>query len=45
MKSEEGFGSQDQLQWEETIKWLKDAGLIEKEPNAEDIFVNIVDEA
>lgn len=44
MKSEEGFGSQDQQQWEETIKWLKEAGLIEKEPNVEDIFVNIVGE-
>nr|WP_078434643.1 ABC transporter substrate-binding protein [Metabacillus halosaccharovorans] len=44
MKSEEGFGSQDQQQWEETIKWLKDAGLIEKEPIVEDIFVNIAGE-
>jgi putative hydroxymethylpyrimidine transport system substrate-binding protein len=44
MKSEVGFGSQDQQQWEETIKWLKDAGLIEKEPVVEDIFVNIADE-
>ncbi|MCM3441635.1 ABC transporter substrate-binding protein [Metabacillus halosaccharovorans] len=44
MKSEEGFGSQDQQQWEETIKWLKDAGLIEKEPIVEDIFVNMAGE-
>ncbi|MGQ4666767.1 ABC transporter substrate-binding protein [Metabacillus halosaccharovorans] len=44
MKSEEGFGSQDQQQWEETIKWLKDAGLIEKEPIVEDVFVKIADE-
>ncbi len=42
MKSEDGFGSQDQKQWEETIKWLKEAGLIDKEPNVDDIFVNIV---
>ena len=44
MKSEEGFGSQNQQQWENTIKWLKDAGLIKKEPSVEDIFVNIANE-
>ncbi|PMC35312.1 ABC transporter substrate-binding protein [Bacillus sp. UMB0899] len=41
MKSDEGFGSQDSQQWKETIKWLKEAGLIEKEPKVDDIFVNI----
>ncbi|APH05609.1 ABC transporter substrate-binding protein [Bacillus weihaiensis] len=43
MESEGGFGSQDQAQWEETISWMKNAGLIEKEPAVEDIFVNIVE--
>lgn len=41
MKSETEFGSQSKDQWEETISWMKDAGLIENEPNVEDIFVNI----
>ncbi|PGT90708.1 ABC transporter substrate-binding protein [Bacillus sp. AFS040349] len=41
MKSENGFGSQDQEQWESTISWMKEAGLITTEPEAEDIFVNI----
>ncbi|KKI94003.1 ABC transporter substrate-binding protein [Bacillus sp. SA1-12] len=43
MKSEEGFGSQSQEQWEETISWMKDADLIEKEPAVDDIFVNIAE--
>jgi putative hydroxymethylpyrimidine transport system substrate-binding protein len=41
MESESGFGSQSKDQWEETISWMKDAGLIEKEPAVDDIFVNI----
>ncbi|WP_175638743.1 ABC transporter substrate-binding protein [Metabacillus schmidteae] len=44
MKSDEGFGSQDPQQWKETIKWLKEAGLIEKEPKVDDIYVNIGNE-
>lgn len=43
MESEEGFGSQDQGQWEDTISWMKEAGLIEKEPAVEDIFVDIAE--
>lgn len=43
MKSEAGFGSQEKEQWEETISWMKEAELIEKEPAIEDIFVNIVE--
>jgi len=43
MKSENGFGSQDQDQWESTISWMKEAGLIETEPEVEDIFVNLVE--
>ncbi|MGM7720011.1 ABC transporter substrate-binding protein [Metabacillus sp. Hm71] len=43
MKSEEGFGSQSKEQWEKTISWMKEAGLIEKEPAVDDIFVNIAE--
>lgn len=43
MKSESGFGSQDKKQWEETISWMKEAELIEKEPVVDEIFVNIVE--
>ncbi|MBM7603677.1 putative hydroxymethylpyrimidine transport system substrate-binding protein [Metabacillus crassostreae] len=43
MKSESGFGSQDKKQWEETISWMKEAELIEKEPVVNEIFVNIVE--
>jgi putative hydroxymethylpyrimidine transport system substrate-binding protein len=41
MESDEGFGSQSKEQWEDTINWMKEAGLIEKEPAVDDIFVNI----
>ncbi|OAS86772.1 MULTISPECIES: ABC transporter substrate-binding protein [Metabacillus] len=41
MESDEGFGSQSKEQWEDTINWMKEAGLIEKDPAVEDIFVNI----
>jgi putative hydroxymethylpyrimidine transport system substrate-binding protein len=40
MKSEEGFGSQSKEQWEQTISWMKEAGLIDNEPSVDDIFVN-----
>lgn len=43
MESEASFGSQDKEQWQETIKWMKEAGLIEKEPAIEDIFVDITE--
>jgi len=43
MKSEQQFGSQDKEQWQEIIRWMKDAGLIEKEPKLEDIFVNVAE--
>lgn len=43
MESEEGFGSQSKEQWEETISWMKEAGLIENEPVVDDIFVNITE--
>ncbi len=41
MKSEQQFGSQDKEQWQEIIGWMKDAGLIEKEPKLEDIFIKV----
>lgn len=41
MKSDQGFGSQEQSSWEETAKWLKDYELIKETPKAEDVFVNI----
>lgn len=43
MESEEGFGSQDQGQWEDTINWMKESGLIENKPAVEEVFVNIVE--
>ncbi|UCZ53922.1 ABC transporter substrate-binding protein [Bacillus shivajii] len=42
MASEEGFGSQDEAVWQETIDWMKEFGLIEEEPSIDDIFVDIV---
>ena len=41
MESEAEFDSQNKDQWEETINWMKDIGLIENELNVDDIFVNI----
>ncbi|MGM7636054.1 ABC transporter substrate-binding protein [Bacillus sp. Hm123] len=41
MKSENGFGSQEKEPWEETSKWMKEAGLIKKDPNIDELFVNI----
>ncbi|MBO1512563.1 ABC transporter substrate-binding protein [Metabacillus bambusae] len=43
MESDEGFGSQSKEQWEDTINWMKESGLIEKEPAVDDIFVNITE--
>lgn len=43
MESEQGFGSQDEASWQETIDWMKEFELIEEEPSIEDIFVNIVE--
>ncbi|MBU8906777.1 ABC transporter substrate-binding protein [Desertibacillus haloalkaliphilus] len=37
----EPFGSQTKDSWQETIDWLSDAGLIEDEPNVDDIFINL----
>ncbi|WP_203362107.1 ABC transporter substrate-binding protein [Bacillus sp. REN10] len=41
MTSEHGFGSQEKTSWEETSKWMKEAGLIKKDPNIDELFVNI----
>lgn len=43
MKSDEGFGSQSKEQWEQTISWMKEAGLIENKPSVDDMFVNITE--
>ncbi|RXI95584.1 ABC transporter substrate-binding protein [Anaerobacillus alkaliphilus] len=42
MESANGFGSQDESSWQETIDWMIEFDLIKKEPRLEDIFVNIV---
>lgn len=41
MRSDEGFGSQEAASWDDTGKWLKDAGLIQEIPASEDLFINI----
>ncbi|MFA9556316.1 ABC transporter substrate-binding protein [Evansella sp. AB-rgal1] len=43
MESANGFGSQDAESWQETIDWMLEFGLIEEEPNLDEIFVNIVE--
>ncbi|MDQ0256977.1 putative hydroxymethylpyrimidine transport system substrate-binding protein [Evansella vedderi] len=43
MESSSGFGSQDEVSWQETIDWMMEFGLIDSEPSLEDIFINIVD--
>jgi len=35
------FGSQDEQSWDETARWLKEAGLINTVPEAGDMMVNI----
>ncbi|WP_257009774.1 ABC transporter substrate-binding protein [Evansella halocellulosilytica] len=42
MKSDDGFGSQEEASWQETIDWMKEYELIEEEPSVDDIFVDIV---
>lgn len=43
MASDNGFGSQDETSWQETIDWMMDLELITKEPALAEIFVNIVE--
>ncbi|ARK30435.1 ABC transporter substrate-binding protein [Halalkalibacter krulwichiae] len=43
MESENGFGNQEDVSWQETIDWMLDYELIEEAPLLEDIFVNIVE--
>ncbi|RKL66664.1 ABC transporter substrate-binding protein [Salipaludibacillus neizhouensis] len=43
MESDQGFGSQDEESWQETIDWMKESGLIEEEPSLDEIFVDIVE--
>lgn len=44
MESPDGFGSQDDASWQETINWMMEFNLITEEPPLEDIYVNIVNE-
>ncbi len=37
------FGSQSRADWEETITWLYESGLIERMPDVEAIFVDLVE--
>lgn len=43
MKSDTHFGDQDTEVWEITADWMTNAGLLTKEPNLEDIFINVKD--
>ena len=43
MKSEKGFGSQTEEPWAETAEWMKQEGLVKKEPKLEEMFVNIAE--
>lgn len=42
MESAQGFGSQDEETWQETVDWMLELGLLDQAPSLEDIFVNIV---
>lgn len=44
MASDSGFGSQDEVAWQETIDWMLDYELIEQAPEMADIFVNLAEE-
>ncbi len=41
MKSENGFGYQEKEVWANTAKWMKETGLIQKEPQIDELFVNM----
>ena len=43
MKSSGKFGDQDAEVWEVTAEWMTKAGLLTKEPNLDEIFVNMRD--
>lgn len=43
MKSDFGFGSQELESWKQVSSWLKEVGLIEEEPNAEELFVDVLE--
>ncbi|MDQ0229417.1 ABC transporter substrate-binding protein [Metabacillus malikii] len=43
MKSDDGFGSQSQDQWDETVSWMMDSNLINKKPEISELYVNIVE--
>ncbi|WP_232735728.1 ABC transporter substrate-binding protein [Alteribacter populi] len=39
----EPFGSQFEESWQETIEWLHETGYIEEKPDADGIFINLVE--
>lgn len=41
--AEKAFGSQSAEDWQEVIDWLLEVGLIDQAPQAEDLFVNLVE--
>ncbi|WP_046176031.1 ABC transporter substrate-binding protein [Domibacillus indicus] len=43
MESEQGFGYQEEDTWKKTADWMKETGLIQKEPNVDELFVNMAE--
>lgn len=43
METEDGFGNQSTESWQEITDWLHESGLIEKTPDVNDMFINIVE--
>jgi len=43
MKSDDGFGFQKEADWQSTIDWMVNAGLVQNEIAATDLFVNLVE--
>ncbi|OAH53222.1 MULTISPECIES: ABC transporter substrate-binding protein [Bacillaceae] len=41
MTSDKGFGYQEEKPWVDTANWMKESGLIKKDPNVEELFVNM----
>lgn len=41
MKSDKGFGYQEEKPWAETANWMKESGLIKKDPKVEELFTNM----
>ena len=43
MESEDGFGSQTEQSWQDVAHWLKENGMITKDPVVEDLFVDVAE--